>query len=188
MQGQIPPVHYYDVIYEDLVHSLAILMAHDHREHWTPTLTVDADETINNPKLEYLKEHIAALEEEFLRLYQASRELTTTGKQWMIDASKHPAEERGPQRETYNKMHEDHDVPTLENNARDKLSEFRAEIDKQKAVYRAAKRILLQMGCADASASSSNSTSFPDAIVAFGAHTSNNNSQRELGVQHLFRI
>ena len=97
----LPPIHHYDVIYEDLVHNLSILMAHDHREHWTPQLTVDADETINQPKLDYLTEHIAALEEEYVILYQISKELTSTGKSWMSDASKHPADERNPQLARY---------------------------------------------------------------------------------------
>ncbi|KAH7723309.1 Pao retrotransposon peptidase family protein [Aphelenchoides avenae] len=69
-------------------------------------------------------------------------------------------------------MREDHDVPTIESKAKDKLAEFREVINKLKAVYRSAKGILFQMGGADATGSSS--ASFPNAMGAFGAHTSVN--------------
>ncbi|KAH7714494.1 hypothetical protein AAVH_18148 [Aphelenchoides avenae] len=139
-----PPVDHYDFVYEDEIHDLAILMAHDQREHWTPMLTVDADETINQPKLTYLKEHIAALQEEYALLSKTSKALATTGKNWMIDAAKHPAEVRALHREKFTKLREDHDVPTVESKAKDKLAAFKDEIKKHKDLYCAARSILLQ--------------------------------------------
>ncbi|KAH7723906.1 Pao retrotransposon peptidase family protein [Aphelenchoides avenae] len=182
----LPPVHHYNVIYEDLVHDLAILMAHDQREHWAPMLTVDADETINQPKLDYLKEHIAALEEEYVILYQTSKELITTGKNWMIDAAKHPSDVREPQIARHKQLRDDHDVPRIESNAKEKLAAFREEISKLKATYRAAKGILSQTGGIDTSNSSNNL--FPTASGAFGAHTSGQTHRIQHCLQRFFGV
>ncbi|KAH7700961.1 hypothetical protein AAVH_31915, partial [Aphelenchoides avenae] len=138
-----PPVEHYDVIYEDDVHSLAALMAHDKREYWTLMLDVVADETVNQAKLDYLKEHIAALQEEYALLTKTIKALATTGKNWMIDAAKHPADDRGPQRTKFSKIREDHGVVTLESNARSKQAAFKDEIKKHKELYRYARSILL---------------------------------------------
>ncbi|KAH7708453.1 Pao retrotransposon peptidase family protein [Aphelenchoides avenae] len=131
-----PPVEHYDVIYEDDVHSLAALMAHDKREYWTLMLDVNADETINQAKLDYLREHIAALQEEYALLTKTIKALATTG----IHAAKHPADVRGPQRKKFAKIREDHGVATLESSARSK----QAAIKKYKELYRAAKNFLSQ--------------------------------------------